>query len=158
LRAYRVVIWRVEEIAAVWTASEQSAISNYLAGGGAMFVASMELLSRLQEVSATNFINNVLHVQSFVADPDSSGALEIIGSPVDAISQDLDIVMDYTIYEDLWGGLIGPDISDTLIPGLNATTILFNDFEDSVGIRWPGSARRLPAGWCCSLSRWMPFP
>jgi hypothetical protein len=46
--------------------------------------------------------------------------------------------MDYTDYDNVWGGLIGPDISDTLTPGLGAISCLHNDVGDVVGLRWPG--------------------
>src|SRR5262249_17956830 len=96
LRAYRAVIWRVSDFDDSWGASEQVAISNYLASGGGLFVASMEILSRLQDdAHATNFIHNVLHVQAFKSDENgSTGASEVIGSSVEPVGKDLDIITD----------------------------------------------------------------
>src|SRR5262249_35637653 len=138
LNPYRAVIWRVSELNPAWSAAERSAISNYLNSGGSLLVASMEIFSRLEEASATDFIHNVLQVQSYVVDPQSSGASEIVGSPVDVVTSGIDISMDYAVYEDLWQGAIGPDISDTFTTTTNATPILHNDVGDVVGLRWPG--------------------
>jgi hypothetical protein len=145
LRPYRAIIWRVPELTGAWSAAEQGAISNYLHSGGALMVASMELFSRLEEVGATNFIRNVLQTQSYKVDgAGSTGAQEIIGSAADTTLSGLDIVMDYTVYENLWGGLLGPDLSDNLTPASGATTILRNDVGDGVGLRWPGIGQQAP--------------
>ncbi|HVV01188.1 MAG TPA: S8 family serine peptidase [Verrucomicrobiae bacterium] len=144
LRPYHAVIWRVQELLGAWSASEQSAISNYLSTGGGLFVASMEVLSRLDEAGAGAFSHNVLQVQSYVPDPDSSGAAEIIGSPNETVGNGIDIMMDYTEYENLWGGLLGPDISDTITPASNASAVLRNDVGDIVGLRWPAVGHTAP--------------
>jgi hypothetical protein len=86
----------------------------------------------------------VLQIQSYIVDPQSSGAGEIIGSPSDAITSGLDIEMDYAIYEDMWGGVVGPDASDTLTTTTNASSILRNDVGDVVGLRWPGLGQQAP--------------
>jgi hypothetical protein len=104
----------------------------------------MELMSRLEEANATNFIHNVLHVGSYVVDPDSTGAAELIGSTIENVGNGLDVLMNYSIYEDLWGGFVGPDISDTLSPGPGATTVFHNDFGDVVGLRYPGLGVQAP--------------
>src|SRR6267142_911870 len=111
----------------------------------------MEFLSRLTEVVATNFISKVLQVSSFVPDPNSSGAAEIIGSPVEPVGKGLSITTDWTVYQNLWDPLIQvgyfpdpPDLSDTITPGANATAILRNSVRDVVGLRWPGLARQAP--------------
>jgi hypothetical protein len=145
LQPYRVVVWRVSELLGVWSATERTAISNYLAGGGALFVASMEILSRLDSDGAADFIHNVLHVGSYLTDETgSSGAAEIIGSAYAPVGTGLDIVMDYSVYENLWGGLLGPDLSDILSPGTNAVAILQNDFGDNVGLCYPAAGRPNP--------------
>ena len=144
LHPYRAVIWRVPELTGAWSVPEQNAISNYLHTGGSLLVASMEILSRLEEVGATNFTHQVLQVQSYITDPDSSGALEIIGSQNETVGNGIDILMDYTEYENLWGGLLGPDISDTMTPAANASPVLRNDVGDTVGIRWPAVGNTAP--------------
>src|SRR6266851_1179246 len=65
-RAYRVVIYRVAEFDqnALPTA-QQNALQAYLDGGGALFIGSMELLSRIGDVP---FRRNGLHVDSFDED------------------------------------------------------------------------------------------
>ena len=144
LHPYRVVIWRVPELAGAWSAGEQSAISNYLHTGGSLLVSSMEILSRLEEAGATNFIHQVLQVQSYITDPDSSGAAQIIGSQNETVGNGIDAIMDYSVYEDLWGGLLGPDISDTITPAGNASPVLRNDAGDIVGLRWPAVGNTAP--------------
>ncbi|HLP78419.1 MAG TPA: fibronectin type III domain-containing protein, partial [Candidatus Paceibacterota bacterium] len=143
LQPYRAVIWRVPELTGAWSATERSAISNYLHGGGSLFVASMEIFSRLSEAGGASFITDVLQVQSYITDPDSTGAAEVIGSG-GAIGNGLDIVMDYTPYDNVWGGALGPDLSDTFTPTANASPIFHNDFQDIVGLRWPAIGKSAP--------------
>jgi subtilisin family serine protease len=151
LKSYRTVMWRLPEIQGAWSPAEQTAISNYLHTGGSLFVASMQVLSRLEiDAGATNFIHNVLQVDSFVPDPDSTGAAEIIGSPNETIGNGIDIAMDYSMYSDLWALAIPlflpdpPDISETMTPSTNATAVLRNDAGDVVGLRWPAIGKRAP--------------
>lgn len=144
LRPYRAVIWRVPELLGVWSAAERAAISNYLYTGGGLFVASMEILSRLDEIGEANFIRAVLQVQSYTPDPNSTGAPEIIGQPNSGVGAGLDIALDYSIYLDLWSGLIGPDLSDTITPTTNASPVFLNPTGDVVGLRWPGVGQTAP--------------
>ncbi len=145
LRPYRAVIWRVPELTGAWSLNERTAISNYLDSGGSLFVASMEIFSRLDEVGGAAYIRDVLHVQSYLTDETGSTlAPEIIGSPNEPITSGLDITMDYSVYENLWGGLLGPDISDTMTPDASASPILSNDSGDIVGLRWPAIGQQAP--------------
>ena len=148
LKRYRAVIWRVPELTGAWSAAEQLAISNYLNSGGSLFVASMEIFSRLDEVGAAAYIRNVLHVQSYLTDENGSTlAPEIIGSPNEPITSGLDIAMDYSVYANLWSSDVtglGPDISDTMTPDASASPILSNDSGDIVGLRWPGIGQQAP--------------
>ncbi len=144
LAAYRAVIWRVPELSGAWSVNERVAISNYLHNGGSLFVASMQLLSRLElDASDTGFIHNVLQVQSYVADDaGSTGAEEIIGSTYETVGSGLDIAMDYQMYADLWTffgyQIVDPaDISETMTPKTNASPVFRNDAHDIVGLRWP---------------------
>jgi hypothetical protein len=142
LRPYRAVLWRVGDFATPpLTAAERSAISNYVATGGGFFMASMEVLSRLDEASATDFSFNVLHVQSYVAD---TGASEIFGASYSPITAGLDIVMDYSLYDNLWGGLVPGDLTDSITPMPGATAILSSDLGDTVGVCWPGLGHQAP--------------
>jgi hypothetical protein len=144
LRPYRAVFWRVADLAAPETPTELQAISNYVYNGGSLFLASMEILSRLEELNATNFTHDVLQAASYITDPNSTGCAEIIGSQNETIGNGLDIMMDYTIYDNLWGGNVGPDLSDTITPSTNATEVLRNDFGDIVGLRWPAIGHQAP--------------
>jgi subtilisin family serine protease len=149
LKSYRAVFWRVSDFAAPWTAAEKTAISTYLNSGGSLFVASMEVLT---EVNDSAFVQNVLQVQSFVDDEHgSTGAPEIIGAPNEPVGKNLDIIMDYSVYSDLWSiyveyGLFPdpPDLSDTITPSANASPVLRNDSGDIVGLRWPGVGQQAP--------------
>lgn len=144
LQSYRAVIWRVPELVGAWTESERAAISNYVHSGGGLLVASMEVLSRLEENGGGTFARDVLQVGSYVVDPQSTGAGQIIGVPQEPISSDLNILMDYTPYDNAWGGLLGPDLSDTITPTTNAAAILRNGVGDIVGLRWPKSGLSAP--------------
>lgn len=147
LEGYRTVIWRVQELGftvpTVWTPAEQNAISNYLNSGGSLLVASMELLSRLEEVSATNFIRNVLQVESFQADP-VTGVGEAYGVDTVPMTSGFETFLDYQVYDDLWGGFIGPDLSDVFTPTTNATAILRDGMDSVIGLRWPALGQQAP--------------
>ena len=148
LHSYRVAFWRVPDFDNPGTAAERQALTNYVYGGGALFLASMEMLSRLTEVNDTGFIENFLQVQSFITDedPNATFAAEIIGSPNETVGNGIDIVMDYSVYEDLWlwQGLIGPDISDNITPASSAAMVLRNDYGSGVGLRWPAVGQKAP--------------
>ena len=145
LQAYRVVIWRVPDLSEPGTAAERAAITNYVNSGGSLLVSSMEILTRLSEVGEDSFIHNVLHVQDSLNDENgSTGAAEVIGVPNDPIGNGLDLVMDYTVYENLWFGFVGPDLSDTITPDGEASTVFRNDYGDVVGLRWPGIGQEAP--------------
>ena len=152
MKSYRVVFWRVSDFVNDWSTSDELSISNYLNTGGSMFVASMEILSRLAENGGGSFIVNTLHVQSYLTDESgSTGAAEIIGSPNEQVGKGIDVATDYSTYETLWDALIQfglfpdpPDLSDTMTPDANASGVLFNDFGDTIGIRWPAIGKSAP--------------
>ena len=87
LRPYRCVIWRFPEFhfsdlgEITITAADVQAITNYLAGGGSLLIASMELLSRLPDDGFPNFARDWLQVGALVEDT-GSGA-----SPVPAATR-----------------------------------------------------------------------
>lgn len=147
LASYRAVIWRVQELDLNWNAPERVAISNYLHSGGALMVASMELLTRLRTAGADGFIREVLHVADFRNEEEGSeGVAEIYGEALDPLGQGFSAVLDYTAYEEMWilfGGLLG-DISDTIMPDQEASTFLYDELGDSVGLRWPGLGTNAP--------------
>jgi hypothetical protein len=144
LPRYRCVIWRVPEfsLGTTWSATDARAVTNYLRGGGSLLIASMELLSRLEEASMTSFARDVLQVQSFVAD---AGAPHIAGAPGEAIGSGINLTLDYTLYEDEIKEFIGipTDASDSLTATTNASPILLNG-SAVVGVRSPKPGRDLP--------------
>lgn len=143
LRPYRAVIWRVPELTGVWSAAERIAISNYLYSGGSLFIASMEILSRIEEAGDSRFIHSVLQVESYVTDPTSTGAPEITGIPDSGVGNGINVTLDYGVYYDMWFGYMG-DISDTIVPTTNASAVFVNHVGDIVGLRWPGVGRTAP--------------
>jgi len=138
---YPAVIWRLPELSDGWNSTERAAVSNYLHTGGALLVASMEVLSRVEEAGDTSFLSNVLQVASFAVD---AGVGEVIGEPSDSLMAGIDITLDYKVYDDLWGGFVPSDISDTISPGPNASTLLRDAYDDAVGLRWPAAGRDAP--------------
>jgi len=73
-------------VGTTWSSTDTQAVTNYLAMGGSLLIASMEFLSRLDEAGFSTFARDVLQVQSYVADsgvPHITGAAgEPIGEPV----------------------------------------------------------------------------
>jgi hypothetical protein len=140
LRPYRVVIWRVTDSllsAATLTPAQQAAVSAYVDGGGSLFLASMEVLTRLGANSP--FRTNVLHVQAFDEDV---GVPEVYGMDNDPISNGMDLVLDYSAYDNDIIDQLGqsPDAADTLTISTNAAPIFFESSSNRIaGVRFPRS-------------------
>jgi hypothetical protein len=135
LRTYRVVLWRIAEFSTSvptgLTIAEQTAIREYLNSGGALFMASMELISRLGLTSP--FVRDVLHVSDFSEDV-AETAIE--GVPNDSIGDGLAVDLDYTEYTYL--GALELNFSDTMTPGAGAEGILTDaDTDEFAGLRYP---------------------
>ncbi|MGC3959533.1 MAG: S8 family serine peptidase [Verrucomicrobiota bacterium] len=135
LRAYRVVLWRIAEFSTSTptglTTAQQSALRSYLDSGGALFIASMELISRLGLTSP--FVKEVLHVSDFTEDV-SQTAVE--GVPNDAIGNGIATDLDYSDY--LYFGIIELNYSDTITPGPGAEGILTDpDTSEFTGLSFP---------------------
>jgi len=132
LQPYRVVIWRLPEASLsrpTFTASERAALTQYLNGSGALFVASMEATTRLDESGASAFRQNILHVAQYTEDvtvPDADG---VDGDPIgDGLSLTMDYATDYFDF----------DLSDTITPGTNAVGFLVKSGTGAyVGLRYP---------------------
>lgn len=135
LRAYRVVIWRVPEanFTRTLTPGEQTVITDYLEQGGGFFVASMELTTRLD---GTDFLSDVLHVDSFTPDTGAPDVTGVTGDPIgDGVALTLDFLTDY----------FGFDTSDTITPSAEAAGIFTEDVgNDLVGLRYPGPGVQSP--------------
>ena len=98
-------------------------------------MASMEALTRLDEVSASDFRRNILHVESYTEDV---GVPAIVGSASEPITSGIDMELDYAVYEAAFQGIVEPDISDTIVLTTNATPILFDSLPgEIVGLRYP---------------------
>ncbi|HVR34963.1 MAG TPA: S8 family serine peptidase, partial [Methylomirabilota bacterium] len=132
---YAVVIWRLPEFFGTLQITEQEALTEYLDGGGALLIASMEATTRLTENGAEDFIRNVLHVAEYVEDAEVP-ALE--GVEDDPISDGIAVNLDYTQYDFFPGTGFGPDFSDHLTPTQDAVSFLTDPFSSAtVGIRYP---------------------
>ena len=141
LKPYRVVMWRVPELVLAFTASDLKALVNYLNGGGGLFIASMELDSRLDENGFSGFRQNVLHVDSFTAD---TGVPSIIGVPNLSFTSGMQIDLDFSAYPDT-GGVIPQDVSDTFVARPDAAPILFDPSSgQTVGVRFPPTGTDSP--------------
>ncbi len=136
LRPFGAVIWRVSEFTDSWTAGERTTLSNYLNQGGALLVATMEGLSRLDETGGASFRSNVLHVLNYTADV---GAPEVYGVDSDPISSGMQLILDYSPYDDAFKEAVGipSDISDTLVIAPDASPIFFEPLGAPVGLRYP---------------------
>ena len=152
LKPFRVVIWRVNdsfyEGNNTLSQSQQTAITEYLAGGGSFLASSMELLTRIGD---TSFRTNVLQVAGFTQNPDpfsecpdcdeDHGAESIEGADLDSFTSGILTDLDYSNYPRYeFGGIIpdiGPDISDSFVPTTNAVPIFFEPTGRVVGIRSP---------------------
>lgn len=139
LRPYRVVMWRLNDsfVRADDTLSpqQQTVLQSYVNSGGALFISSMELLTRLGENSA--FRTNILHVESFNTD---AGVAEARGPASDPVTGGMSVTPDYSLYNsdvlDLLG--LGSDWSDTLSITTNAAPILFDTTSGNIaGLRYP---------------------
>jgi hypothetical protein len=156
LKPYRAVIWRVND--SFWnyfydtdnssvTPAEQTAITSYLTNGGAFFMSSMEILSRLGDVP---FRTNVLHVGSFQED---IGIPFVEGVPNDPVTSGLSLELDYSAYPNNDDFGVPQDISDTIVVTTNAAPIFFDPDSDMAGVRFPQTGQD-------SLGRvvFLPFP
>ena len=141
LRPFRVVIWRLNDNPLSQDTidpQQQTALQNYVNGGGGLFIASMELLSRLGDVP---FRTNVLQVVAFAED---AGVASADGEDNDVISSGMSLPLDYTVFDSDFLQLLNqdPDVADTLTISTNATPIFFDGGSGAVaGLRFPQTGR-----------------
>ncbi len=156
LTPFRVVIWRINDSiyntlggpsTTINTATERN-LTNYLARGGSLLLASAEILERNP---SPTFVSNVLHVEHFEPDPlfgiggctdcdQNIGIPYVLGYDTESISAGIEIPMDWTRFPilDLIIAEIGPDVGDTFTPSFDATPILFEPLSGrTVAIRYP---------------------
>jgi hypothetical protein len=150
LRPYPIVLWRVNDSFRrpndSIPSAQQLAIRQYLDAGGAFFLSSMNILSRLLNQGGGAFVTNVLHVQRFVLNPnqfqhcdncDEDFRVPLArGVPSDPIGNVLYFTLDYSAYSA--DGLMGPDFGDTFTASTNAAAILVEDVSGKTcGVRFP---------------------
>lgn len=135
LRAYRVVLWRIAEFSTATptglNSAQQLALRQYLESGGTLFMASMELISRLGLNSA--FVHDVLRISDFTEDATISA---VEGVPNDIIGDGIAADLDYTDYTYL--GVLELNYSDTITPANGAEGIITDsDTGEFAGLRYP---------------------
>ena len=137
LIAYDVVLWRVHDMAYldlvttyIIPTESLNAITDYVKGGGAFFLSSMEILSH----GNSNFQKQVLHVESFSEDVEVSHINGISGNK---IGNSVSTYLDYTEFPRLSEFFdLGPDLSDTIIVTDNAEPIFYGD-DGIAGVQYP---------------------
>ncbi|MHC1768284.1 MAG: choice-of-anchor J domain-containing protein [Verrucomicrobiia bacterium] len=138
LKPFRVVIWRISDSllgTSTLSPPQQIALETYVKGGGSLFMASMELLSRLG--ASSPFRTNVLQVLAFQEDV---GVRDVIGKENDPIARGMYFPLDYSAYDNEILQLVGksPEVSDTLTISTNAAPIFFDGASEAVaGLRSP---------------------
>ena len=137
LRAYRLVLWRPEELSTP-APGLTTAITSYLQEGGALFVSSGDLLTRLKEKGATNFISGVLHVASFQED---QGANSIKAVPGDPVGGGIALDLDYGAFPSGFViellGLDWTTVADHLSVASDAAPVFLQERDRVVGSRFP---------------------
>jgi len=146
INQYRLVLWRPEELQAL-VPGMTTVLSQYVSRGGAFFVASFDLISRLEESGATNFIRDVLHVGGYVVDQGANSLQGVSGDPVGGGSQ---ITLDYSAFPSgLTIDLLGIDWttgSDFLNPATNTASVFLQESQKVVGVRFPKTGLDSTAG------------
>jgi hypothetical protein len=160
LSPYRIVMWRIND--SFWRSNDaiplpqQAALQQYLTNGGAFFMSSMEILSRLLAQGGQSFVTNVLHVRRFK--PNDA----LPGEPCEDCDEDFEVStaegvardvigdgvrfadLDYSTYPDFLG-LLGPNFADTFGPATNAAAILLEETSRKpCGLRYPRSGEDSP--------------
>jgi hypothetical protein len=159
LQPYPIVMWRVNDSLFRDTNSippaQQIALEQYLANGGAFFMASMEILSRLLDEGSTDFVTNVLHVRRFQRnatrfEPCSSCDEDAqvpaaLGAANDVIGSGLQLTnLDYSDYFDPFF-LFDSDFADTFGAATNATPFLVESISrEACGVRFPRTGEDSP--------------
>ena len=137
LKAYGLVFWRPEELAAP-APGLTDALTTYLQNGGALFVSSFDLITRLKEGNATNFISDVLLVAAYQED---QGANVLNAVPGDPVGGGIQVPLDYSAFPSGFAidllGISWPDGPDHLTAGTNAAASFVQEDRRVVGVRSP---------------------
>jgi hypothetical protein len=161
LMRFRAVIWRLndsfwefffgEPSAVNLSPAHQTLLQNYIKRDGSLFIASMELLSRLGDVP---FRKNVLQVANYSLKPDQfspcptcdedHGVRVLEGSSGDSIGSGVEVELNYADYPSEELLELGPDLSDTFTPTADALPIFLDlDSQRVTGMRWPTDLKNL---------------
>ncbi len=137
LSQYRLVLWRPEELSSP-APGLTTALNRYVAGGGSLFVASYDLISRLTQPADLTFRTNVLHLASFDEDQGATAIKAIAGDPVGGT---LNFALDYSEFPsglliDLLG-IVWEDGPDHLRLQPDAAASLTQEDGRIVGLRYP---------------------
>jgi hypothetical protein len=137
LKAYRVVLWRPEELQAP-TPGITAALAAYVEGGGSLFVASFDLLTRLTELNQSAFFRNTLRVVGFQED---RGAVQVEAVRGDPVGSGALIDLDYSEFPsgfliDLLG-IVWEDGPDHLQLAADAAPVFVQEDGRIVGLRFP---------------------
>ena len=147
LQAYRVVLWRPEELQGL-VPGMAGAITSYVQGGGALFVASFDLLTRLNETAGNGaFAAQVLHVAGSVED---AGANSITATSGDPVGGGLAVDLNYDsfpsgMFIDLLG-ISWPAGPDQLTPATNAAPVFQQENQNIVAVRFPKTGNDSTSG------------
>ena len=152
LRSYQIVMWRLNDSFnsgdSIPTA-QQNAIQQHLNGGGAFFMASMEILTRLIDSGGGSFVMNVLHVQRFLRNmeigshcTDCDEDFQVptaVGVSADVVGDAMELTLNYTDYPTFeFFEILGPDFADTFGPATNASPFLVEQISGKpCGVRFP---------------------
>lgn len=153
LQPFRMVIWRFPEPSITppeFTPEEQDTLRTYLENDGSLFLASMDLLTRVEE---SPFGKEVLQVAAFATDPGAPRAEGFSNEPLmNGVSLMLDY-SDFSLFSGQEGGGGDPlfddffdfDWSDTFVPTTNAVPILRVPGEEGiVGLKYPRQGLEVP--------------
>jgi hypothetical protein len=100
---------------------------DYVDAGGGLFMASMELFSRLDEGGFTNFRKGILHVEDYDVDPGLGG---VFGSDSLSMTSGIDVPLDFSEFPDFF--IIPQDLSDTFRTTTDAAPILFDSAPPAI--------------------------
>ena len=143
---YRVVLWRPEELQSP-PAGITTALASYVNQGGNLFVASFDLITRLQETQAGSFITNILHVAGFQEDGGAAALNAVPGDPVGggkAFDLNYDSFPSGFIIDLL--GIVWQDGPDHLNAATNSAVTFLQEQGKAVGVRYPKTGQDSAGG------------
>jgi len=144
LSAYSAVMWRFNDNPLsedTLSLPQQAALGSYVEQGGSLFIAGMELLTRIGNVP---FRRDVLQVEAFVED---AGVPSAVGVELDPVAEGMSLALDYTLFDSDILQFIGqpPDVADTMTITSDAVPMFLEPSSGGVvGLRYPQLGSELP--------------